>query len=60
MNQRVNEGVKVLGALRKVWKERFFSRSTKMGMFEDTVIPTILYGCEAWTTDEDMQRKVDV
>ena len=60
VSHRVGEGARVLGAMKNVWKERTISWRAKMGMFEGIVVPTILYGCEAWAIDRVVRRRVDV
>lgn len=42
---RMRKGAKVLSAFWSLWKERSVSVRVKTGMFEGTVIPTVLYGC---------------
>lgn len=45
VSHRVGEGVKVLSAMRNVWKDRSLSLTAKMGMFESIVALMELYGC---------------
>lgn len=40
--------------------ERSLPRMANMGMFQGTVVLTMLYGCEEWVTDKDAQRRVEV
>jgi hypothetical protein len=46
MKQRVSEGEKVSGVLRKMWKGEGLSIDRKRGMYEGIVVPTLLYGSE--------------
>ena len=45
---RVNEGAKVLGALSRIWKVGSFGIGVKRMMCERIVVPTVIYGAEAW------------
>lgn len=39
-----------------MWKERLFGR-VKMGIFEGIVVPSIMYGYEAWAVNGDEKVK---
>ena len=60
VKHRVGEGAKILGALRSVWKETSVSRQAKMGMYESIVVPTVMYGCEAWALNAKERKKLEV
>jgi hypothetical protein len=57
---RINEGMKVIGALKKVWKGRQLNMRVKREMYERIVVPTVLYGHECWTMNAEMRRKLNV
>ena len=44
----VNEGCKVLGALKGVMKNRGLGMNVKKVLFEKMVVPTVMYGSESW------------
>lgn len=46
IKNRVVEGMKVLGGLRKVWKKGKISKEIKIRMFECMCSPSVLYVCE--------------
>ena len=48
MRHRVNEGCKVLGALRGVMKNRGLGMNVKKGLYEKVFVPTVMYGSESW------------
>ena len=60
ISQRVSEGMKVFGAVRKVWEGKRMSVKAKMGMYKSIVVPTVLYGCEAWNLNKSERKRVDV
>jgi len=60
VRHRVGEGAKVLGALRGVWRKRDLSVEAKMGMFEGIVVPSVLYGCEAWALNAWSRKRIEV
>ena len=39
---------------------RYQCKWTKIWIFKSVVIPVILYGCEAWTLNTDLKRRIDV
>lgn len=54
-------GLKFHRAMKNVWKERPLSGRGKMGMFEGSkVFLMVLYGCEAWAVDKNVQKRVNV
>ena len=47
VRHRVNEGCKVLGALKGVMKNRGLGMIVKV-LYEKVVVPTVMYGSESW------------
>ena len=45
---RVNEGCKVLGALKGVMKNRGLGMNVKKVLYEKVAVPIVMYGSEAW------------
>lgn len=56
----IGEGKKILGVLRAVWKKKVLSLEAKIGMFRETAVPTILYGCEVWTLNAKSRKRINV
>ena len=48
MCHRVNEGSKVLGALKGIMKNRGLEMNIKKVLYEKVVVPTVMYGSESW------------
>ena len=48
VRHRVNEGCKVLGALKGVMKNRGLGMDVKKVLYEKVVVPTVMYGSESW------------
>jgi len=44
-------------ALNKFLKSKVFSKKTKARMYTSIIRPTLTYGCEAWTTTSNTERK---
>lgn len=57
---KVGEGAKVLGTLRYVWNERPLSFKAMIGIFDSTVVPSMLYGCEVWALHKNVKNWVNV
>ena len=60
VNARVNEGAKVGGALKSVWKVRSVSMGVKRKMYGSIVVPTVLYGAECWAVKAAEKRRLNV
>ena len=48
VHHRVNEGCKVLGALKGVMKNIGLGMNVKKVLYEKVVVPTVMYGSESW------------
>ena len=48
VHRRVNEGCKVLGALKGVMKNRGLGMNVKKVLYEKVLVPTVMYGSESW------------
>ena len=48
VHHRVNEGCKVLGALKGIIKNRGLGMNVKKVLYEKVVVPTAMYGSESW------------
>ena len=42
-----------------IWRCRYLCRQTKIRLFKSLVIPVLLYGCETWTLNADLKRRID-
>ena len=59
LNHRSREVRKCAGVLKSVWKNRNVSMETKRGMYEGIVVPTALYGSEAWVLETKVKSRMD-
>ena len=57
---RVNEGCKVLGALKGVMKNRGLEMNVKTVLYEKVVVPTVMYGSELWGMKVTETEKLNV
>ena len=57
---RVNEGCKVLGALKGVMKNRGLGMNIKKVLYEKVVVPTVMYGSESWSMKVTEIQKLNV
>ena len=60
VNFRVGEARKAVGTVRKMWKNGGLGMEAKKLLYEGIVVPTALYGAEAWGLREAERRKLDV
>ena len=42
-----------------IWRCRYLCRRTKIRIFKSLVVPVLLYGCETWTLNTDLKRRID-
>ena len=57
---RMNEGYKACGALKSVLSNRELGIMAKKCLYEGVIVPTALYGAEAWGMRSAERRKVNV
>ena len=57
---RVNEGCKVLGALKVVMKNRGLGMNVNKVLYEKVVVPTVMYGSESWGVKVTERQKLNV
>ena len=60
VRHRVNEGCKVLGALRGVMKNRGLGMNVKKVLYEKVVVPTVMYGSESWGKKVTERQELNV
>ena len=60
MRHRVNEGCKVLGALKGVMKNRGLGMNVKKVLYEKVVVLTVMYGSESWGMKVTVRQKLNV
>ena len=60
MRHRVNEGCKVLGALKGVMKNRRLGMDVKEVLDEKVVMLTVVYGSESWGMKVTERQKLNV
>ena len=58
--QRMNEGSRAWGALKSVLSNRGLGIKAKKCLREGVIVPTVLYGAEAWSMRSAERRKVNV
>ena len=57
---RMNEGYRTWGALKSVLRNRGLGMKAKKCLYEGVIVPTALYGAEAWGMKSSERRKVKV
>ena len=60
VHHRVNEGCKVLGALKGVMKNRGLGMNVKKVLYEKVVVLTVMYGSESWGMKVTERQKLNV
>ena len=57
MRYTMNEGYRAWGAQKSVLSNRGLGMKTKKCLYEGVIVPTALYGAEAWGTRSAERRK---
>ena len=60
VRHRVNEGCKVLGAMKGVMKNRGLGMNVKRVLYEKVIVPTVTYGSELWGMKVNERQKLNV
>ena len=60
VRHRVNEGCKVLGAMKGVIKNRGMGMNVKRALYEKVIVPTVTYGSELWGMRVSERQKLNV
>ena len=60
VRHRVNEGCKVLGALKGLMKNRGLGINVKKVLYEKVVVPTVMYGSKSWGMKVTERQKLNV
>ena len=60
VHHRVDEGCKVLGALKGVMTNRELGMNVKKVLYEKLVVPTIMYGSQSWGMKVTERQKLNV
>ena len=60
VHHRVNEGCKVLGALKVVMKNRGLGMNVRKVLYEKVGVPTVMYGSESWSMKVTEKQKLNV
>ena len=60
MVHRINEGYRAWGALKSVLSNRGLGIKAQKCLYEGVIVPTALYGAEAWGMRSAERRKVNV
>ena len=55
---RLGTATSALVRLDKIWKEKHLPLPTKINLLRAIVISTALYGCETWTMNAKMEKKI--
>ena len=60
VSMRVGEGMRTFGAMKRLWNVRSVNVRAKRELYERVVVPTVMYGSEAWGLRVEERRKLDV
>ena len=56
----MNEGAKLSGVMKRLWKDRYLGVNVKRMMYESIVVPSVLYGADALGLKEREHKRLNV
>jgi len=59
IDRRIGLGTSKFYSMKKIWKQKEISRSTKLRFYRTLILPTVLYGAGTWTCGADEYRKLN-
>ena len=54
VDKRITSATAAFGALEKIFADKYLSEELKGEVYKDLILPTLFYGCEAWSLREDL------
>ncbi|XP_073820509.1 uncharacterized protein [Musca autumnalis] len=60
VQSRINKARIAFHNMRKIWSSRNISRSTKLRLFNTSIKPILLYGCETWKVTKTINQALQV
>ena len=58
VDRRVASATAAFGALKNIFNSKCLSEELKVEVYKALVLPTLLYGCEAWSLREDLFKRL--
>ena len=60
VEKRTKEGMATYGAMKSIWKVKEVGMNAKRALYESIIVPTVLYGGEAWGLRQAERNRLDV
>ena len=60
VEQRMKEGMAAFGAMKSIWRVKEVGMKAKKTLYESIIVPTVLYGGEAWGLKKAERERLDV
>ena len=54
VDKRITSATAAFGALEKIFADKYLSEELKGEVYKALILPTLFYGCEAWSLREDL------
>ena len=58
-NTRRGQAYSAFEKLDKIWSAKHVPLHLKTGIFEASVVSILLYGCESWVIDEELEKQIN-
>ena len=58
VDKRITSATAAFGALKNIFADKYLSEELKGEVYKALILPTLLYGCEAWSLREDLFKRL--
>ena len=58
VDKRITSATAAFGALKNIFADKYLSEELKGEVYMALILPTLLYGCEAWSLREDLFKRL--
>jgi hypothetical protein len=58
VDKRITSATAAFGALKNIFADKYLSEELKGEVYRALILPTLLYGCEAWSLREDLFKRL--
>ena len=58
VDKRITSATAAFGALKNILADKYLPEELRGEVYKALILPTLLYGCEAWSLHEDLFKRL--
>jgi len=58
VDKRITSATAAFGVLKNIFADKYLSEELKGDVYKALILPSLLYGCEAWSLREDLFKRL--